>query len=113
MGAMQRQLEIRFHGIDRSEAVETYVREKVDKLEAHCDHITGCRVTLEQPHHHHTKGSSYHVRIEIAVPGDDVIITRDPGDNHDHEDIYVLLRDAFKVAHRLLEARGRPRHQGH
>ncbi len=43
---MQIPLQITFHGIDHSDAVETRIREKVAKLELLFDRITSCRVVI-------------------------------------------------------------------
>jgi cold shock CspA family protein len=49
------------------------------------------------------------VRIEIGVPGKDLIVSRHPKDKHAHEDIYVAIRDAFDAARRQLEDHVRKR----
>ena len=41
---------IHFHGIERSEAIEALVRQKVRKLARHFGRMTSCRVVLETPH---------------------------------------------------------------
>ncbi|NQV57313.1 MAG: ribosome-associated translation inhibitor RaiA [Rhodospirillales bacterium] len=94
--------QISFRDFDHSDAVEERIREKVDKLETYYDRITNCQVVIEAPHKHKNKGKLYHVKIVISVPGDEVIVTRDPKDNHAHEDIYIAIRDAFEAARRQL-----------
>jgi hypothetical protein len=47
---MQIPLQITFHGIDHSNALEERIREKALKLEQIYDKITSCRVVVE-PHH--------------------------------------------------------------
>ena len=47
---MHSPVEIHFHGIEKSEAIEERVREKVSKLEKHFSRMTHCRVVLEAPH---------------------------------------------------------------
>ena len=42
---MQIPLQITFHGIPSSEAVEAKIREKVSKLEKFYSHIVGCRAS--------------------------------------------------------------------
>jgi len=42
------------------------------------------------------------VRIDIKVPGSEIVVNRDK-----HEDIYVALRDAFDAAKRQVEEFGR------
>jgi cold shock CspA family protein len=49
----------------------------------------------------------YHVRIDLTVPGDELVVSRDPGKDQAHEDVYVAIRDAFDAARRQLEDHAR------
>ncbi len=100
-------LELSFRNMDPSDAVEANVREKADKLERYFGRINSCRVVVEAPHRHHRKGKIFHVRIEVGVPGRTIIVDRDPGAHHAHEDVYVAVRDAFDAARRQLEDHSR------
>ena len=100
---MQLPLQIVFRNIPPSEAVEAKVRERAEKLAKITDNILTCRVTVEAPHKHHHIGLTYQVRIELAVPGNEIVVSRDPGLNHAHEDVYVAVRDAFNAVRRQLE----------
>ena len=104
---LQTPLEITFRNLDHSDAVEAKVREKVEKLEQVFDRITSCRVRIEAINRQHTKGNLYQVHIEVGVPGKQVMVDRNPGKDHAHEDIYVALRDAFNAARRRLEDHSR------
>lgn len=100
---MQIPLELSFRDMDHSEAVEAEVRDKAAKLEQFHANITSCRVIVEALHRQHHKGNTYHVRIDLTVPGHELVVSRDPGQNHAHEDVYVAVRDAFTAARRQLE----------
>jgi ribosomal subunit interface protein len=106
---MQVPLEIVFHNLDRSAAVEAEVRKRVAKLEQFADNITSCRVTVEAPHKHHQQGNLYSVRVDLHFPGGEAHADRSPSEDHAHEDVYVALRDAFKAARRQLQDRQRIR----
>ena len=95
---MQTPLQITIRGVEHSEALETRIRDKAKKLEEFFKHIMSCRVVVEAPHKHHHQGKQYNVRIDIGVPGNEIVVNRDH-----HEDIYVVLRDAFDAAKRQLE----------
>ncbi|OAN45118.1 ribosome hibernation-promoting factor, HPF/YfiA family [Magnetospirillum moscoviense] len=101
---MQNSLQITFHGIDHSDAVETRVREKVGKLELLFDRITTCKVAIESHHKNssnlHHKGDAFHVRIDLAVPGSELVVKRD---SDEHEDIYAALKGAFAAIERQLK----------
>lgn len=100
---MQTPLQVAFHNMDRSDAVETAIREKTDKLERHFDRITTCRVVVEAPHRRRGKGKLYAVRIDLEVPGKTLIVNHTGTKNPAHEDVYVALRDAFDAITRQLE----------
>jgi len=96
-------LQISFRNMGPSPAVEARIRKKAEKLERFHDRIIGCTVVVEAPHRHHHKGKLYSVRVDISVPGKDVVVDRAKPTNHGHEDVYVALRDAFDAATRRLE----------
>ena len=85
------------------------MRERAGKLDKFYDQIMTCSVMIEAPHGHHYKGNLYHIRIDLTVPNGEIVINRDPGDHHAHEDVYVAIRDAFDAARRKLQDYGRKR----
>jgi ribosomal subunit interface protein len=100
---MQVPLEITFRNLPPSPAIEADIREKAAKLETFCDRITSARVIVETPHRQHRQGKLFHVRIDVRVPGRQLVVSREPGAHHAYEDIYVAIRDAFDDAKRQLE----------
>jgi len=66
------------------------------------DGVVGCKVVVEEPHRHHRTGRQFHVRVDVSVPGRDIVVSNDPGDAKAHEDAYVAVADAFDAAHRQL-----------
>ena len=101
---MQIPLQITFHDLPPSDAIEAQIRQKVEKLNRFYDRIISCRVVVEAPHRHHHQGNIYHVRIDLSVPQGEVVINRNPSQNHAHEDLYVAIRDAFAAAQRRLKS---------
>ena len=104
---MQIPLQISFRNMDPSPAVEARIRKKAEKLERFHDRIIGCTVVVEAPHRHQHKGKLYSVRVDISVPGKDVIVDRAKPEDQAHEDVYVAIRDAFNAAARRLEDQAR------
>ncbi|MEO5373223.1 MAG: HPF/RaiA family ribosome-associated protein [Alphaproteobacteria bacterium] len=104
---MQVPLQISFHGIDHSEAVEDKIKDKVSKLELLFDRITSCKVVIEAHHRNtssaHRKGEPFHIRVDLKVPGDELVVKRAPKDVHVNEDIFHALRDAFGTMERQLQ----------
>lgn len=100
---MELPLQITFRNMSASPAIEEKVRLRAEKLERLHDGITGCRVVVESPHRHHHHGKVYHVRIDLTVPGHEILVNRSGEQDHAHEDVYVAIRDAFDAAERRLE----------
>jgi len=94
--------QITLRGMGHSPAIEQAIRGKLSWLQRYFPHIIGCRVTLEAPHRHHRKGRLYHVRIDLTVPGGDLVVARDPSLHLAHEDVLVAIRDSFDAARREL-----------
>jgi ribosomal subunit interface protein len=100
---MQIEPQITFRDMQPSAAIEYAIRERLARLENFHDRITSCRVVVQAPHRHGQKGRIYRIAIDIDVPGGNVVVNREPGQNHAHEDIHVAIRDAFSAAQRQLE----------
>lgn len=95
--------QIRFRGMEPSATVEAAVHERIARLEHFHKRITSCNVVIEAPHRHGRKGSVYHVRVDLTVPGREIVVGREREENHAHEDMLVAIRDSFNAAQRQLE----------
>ena len=100
---MQIPLQITFRHMDPSDAVEANIRDKAEKLDQFADHIMSCRVVIDQEHKHHHQGKLFSVKLDIKVPGKEIVVDRHSEQHHAHEDVYVAVRDAFDAAKRQLE----------
>ena len=97
--------------------LEDEIRSRASWLESFYPAIVGCRVVLEVPHRHRRHGRPLHVRIELSLPGEDVVVTHEPTPdptarsafrksdelNSRHKDVHVVIHEAFDVARRRLE----------
>ena len=106
---MQLPLQITFRHMDPSPALEARIRQRAEELDQFFDRITSCRVVVECRHKRHQQGKLFEVRVDLTVPGREIVVGRDPGANHAHEDAHVAVRDAFDAARRLLEDHARDR----
>jgi ribosome-associated translation inhibitor RaiA len=101
---MQSPLEIMFHGVERSDAVEQRVREKFKRIEGHFERITYARVVIEAPQRRSPLPKLFHVRIDIGIPGKKPIVVRhEPDEGNANTDIMLALRDAFSAAQRQVD----------
>lgn len=117
---MQSPLQITFRNVGRSASVEDWIRAEAEKLEGFYSRVMGCHVTIEMPHRHHRKGRPYLVRIDLAVPGEEIVVKRDPSLRHraivgrdgvrkhlepktSHKNLRVAINDAFKATGRRLQ----------
>lgn len=110
-------VQITFRNMRGSRALEEEVRSRVAWLHSFAPGIVGCRVVVEMPHRHRRFGRPLHVRIDLSLPGGDVVIDHAPAldtaeraasrksDELDgrHKDAYVTIHEAFDAARRRLE----------
>jgi ribosome-associated translation inhibitor RaiA len=91
-------LQISFHDLPVSPALEALIREKAAKLEQFHPNMTGCRVVVDKPHNHSQQGEAFAVMVDVSVPGANLVV------NHvRNEDPNVAVRDAFLAARRQVE----------
>ena len=100
---MKQPVRIAFKEMEHSDAVEAWVRERAAKLERFYEPIISCHVVIEAPDRHSQHGGLYRVRIDLTVPGDEIVVSHQGPKNQAHEDVYVALRDAFRAARRQLK----------
>ena len=112
-----RPVQISIRHMTVSPAIEEEIRSRAAWLESFYPGIVGCRVLLEVPHRHRRRGRPLHVRIELSLPGEDVIVNHEPtldptrqsafhkSNELDggHKDAHVTIHEAFDVARRRLE----------
>jgi hypothetical protein len=79
---MQSPVQITFRNIRPSATIEEWVRTEADKLDSFYNRVMACRVVIEVPHRHHRKGSPYHIRIDLTVPGEEIVVKREPSLSH-------------------------------
>ncbi|HVK67938.1 MAG TPA: HPF/RaiA family ribosome-associated protein [Polyangium sp.] len=103
---MKLPLQITFRDMPPSESVAREVREKAEKLDEVYEGILSCRVAIESESRRRHQGNVYRVRIDMTVPGEEVVFGREASEHHPHEDVYVAVRDAFDGARRLLQEYG-------
>ncbi|HYL36484.1 MAG TPA: HPF/RaiA family ribosome-associated protein [Bryobacteraceae bacterium] len=114
-------LQVTFRNLEPSEPLEKLIQGEVAKLERFYGRIISCRVVVEVPEHHHKFGSIHHVRIDLGVPGGEVVVKEErslhaAAQDFDeekatkhlevdvpHKDVRLAIRDAFRAARRRLQ----------
>jgi cold shock CspA family protein/ribosome-associated translation inhibitor RaiA len=112
---------ITFRGVERTPALEAEVMTRLGKLETYYQGIMGCRVLVELVQRHHEAGNRYHVRIDLTVPGEEIVvaheaslratsrdveaekITRLAEPDPERKHARVAIREAFDIARRRLQ----------
>lgn len=112
--------DISFHNLRPSALIRDDIASRIDQLRLYCDDLISCRVVVEKPHRRHERGNRFHVAIEVAVPGAEIVVThasalKSPAaDGHDEwkkslevdamrADLQLVIREAFDVARRRLK----------
>jgi ribosomal subunit interface protein len=106
MKCMQEPLEIAFHNLEPSAALEAEIRERFARLEKLCDRLTACRVSVEALHKQHRTGNVFEVHIDMLVPGGELVVSRAPHkakEKYASPDVYTSIREAFQAAERQLK----------
>jgi ribosome-associated translation inhibitor RaiA len=114
-------LQVSYRNLEPTEELERRIRDEAAHLERFYDRIIGCRVMVEVPHEHREHGRHVHERVELVVPGGEIVAGREPSlhpalqqldvpENQKrfevqarHEHALVAVRDAFHVARRRLQ----------
>jgi ribosomal subunit interface protein len=94
---MQVPLELSTRKIDLSPALESELRERAAKLERFYDRITSCRIAVERASNHHQEGGPFRVRLDITVPGAELVADKESGE------LTTAIRDAFQAAERQVD----------
>jgi Sigma 54 modulation protein / S30EA ribosomal protein len=113
-------VQITFRNVPSSKIVEEWIRREADKLETFYGRSIGCRVAVEVPHRHHRKGSPYHIRVDLALPGGEIVVGRAPnlgkrlrqaGESiarkrlelgHEYTNLHLAINETFRTATRAL-----------
>ena len=94
---MQIPLQIAFQHMRPSPTIEAMIGQQSAKLERFYDRIVSCRVVVEAS----TRAArQYQVRVDVMVPGGELVASREPGW---HRDLSAALHEAFDVIRRQLE----------
>ena len=96
-------LQITFRDMEATAEIEREVRERAAELGKYFQHIIGCRIVIEAPSPHHRHGQHYRVRLEVSVPGHELVANRDPVGASSHADVYPAIREAFDAVERELK----------
>jgi ribosome-associated translation inhibitor RaiA len=101
---MSDQVEVHFHGIERSEAVVQRVLDKVAKLRRYFSRMTTCRVAIEVPQRTAEKPKVYQIKIEIGIPRrTPIVVSHERIGSHANEDLPLAIREAFDAALRKVD----------
>lgn len=102
--SMSTAVEIHFHGLDRSEALEDRVRAKVAKLARHCERMTRCRVVLGAAQRTAQRPKIYQIKIEMSIARrSPVIVVHEREGSHAGEELLLAVREAFEIARRKAD----------
>jgi cold shock CspA family protein/ribosome-associated translation inhibitor RaiA len=100
---MNQPVEIIFRNAERSAAVEEVVRERAEGLARLHERMQHCRVVIEMTHRRMPKGRQYRARIDLKLPGRNLVIGRSSAASAGHPDAYQAVRHAFDAATRRLQ----------
>jgi len=120
---MDFQLDIVFLHFEPSDLLKAFTYAKAARMDRFRNHIVHCRVVVDIPHHHHSKGNECLVLVEILVPGGMLVVRQAGVKVHTDEDLcraigvalnkaYVKLRvfSETRIRHHKARTRSYRRH---
>ena len=113
-------IQITFRNTEHSERIEAKVRQEAAKLDKFYSPIMSCWVVIEEPERRRKYGGLHHVRIDLGVPGRELVVKHEPSLHSSvqedeektvkhlevdvpHKNVAVAIRDAFRSARRQLQ----------
>jgi len=118
---------ITFRGVRRTTRLETHILTHVRRLEKYYPRASGCRVLVEAAQRPHQAGNRYHVRIDLSVPGREIVVAHQASQHATAQQVHarrltkatesdpalkhvrVAIRKAFDAARRRLQDYARRR----
>jgi len=101
---MQVPLELTYNDLPRSQWIDDYVEERINRLERMCDDLIACRVAIEREQHHHHKGNPYRARIELTLPPKKDLVADKQGTVEDPQvQLRPIIRKAFEALEKQLK----------
>lgn len=95
--------EVTYRGIDKSEAIDNLIHQKMAKLEQVCDHISSCHVVVEKAQERPRNKSPYRVRLDITIPpGHELVAESSLAVGKQYVGLDTVIRDAFDKAWRQV-----------
>lgn len=94
--------QIEFPDSKPSVALTELIEKKLRKMQQFHPRIVSAHVSVRIPHRH-SGTRSFHVRIQLDLPGKTLMVNREPDVRDDHADPNIAVRDAFLKLARQLE----------
>jgi ribosomal subunit interface protein len=95
---MRSSLQITGRDFELTDAIKQAVRQRAEKLGDIYENIISCKVMIESPRRRHEKGTFYNVHVDLTVPGEEIMVKREPS-----EDLYTAIGEAFDAAQRQVQ----------
>lgn len=95
--------EIAYRNVEPSGVIEKKILDGIARLEEVYHRITSCRIMVELPNTRHNKGNLYRVRLDVTVPGKELVVNRVAPDHRSHEEVGQAIGEAFDQARRRLK----------
>lgn len=99
---MQVPPEIAFRKIDATQLLKDAIDAGIESLEEVYDRIISCRVMVEETNSGRKSGKLNHVRVDLTVPGGEVVVNQNPPKDPEVQDLHSAVDEAFEIARRRL-----------
>jgi cold shock CspA family protein/ribosome-associated translation inhibitor RaiA len=96
-------LRLTFLGVERSDAIESVIRQRATQLERFAEQVEDCHVTISQRREHRLSGDQYAVQIVLQTLSGEFEVAIDPSLDASPRTFQSVVSDAFDAAGRRLE----------
>ncbi|MCX5771718.1 MAG: HPF/RaiA family ribosome-associated protein [Candidatus Hydrogenedentes bacterium] len=97
---MEVPLELAFKDVQRTDVLDEFIEEKLERLGRVCDYIVSCRLTVEKPQRH-----QHSARLVVRVPPNhEIVAKRESSAGDSREQLITVVDDVFEAARRQLQS---------
>lgn len=101
---MRLPLEITYRWVEKTEDLDTFIRDHAAKLDRFNDHIMSCRVAIERPNESLKQGSGWRVRLDVTVPPrHELAVVKEPSQGEVNDSLFKIIDEAFEAMKRQVQ----------
>jgi ribosome-associated translation inhibitor RaiA len=107
-------LQLVFKNMPETKAIRRHIEKEVKQLDEKFEGIGPCKVTFDLPFNHRYPGNIYNFEIELDIPNERLLVTRNPSIIANEGNVFALIRDAFnEIDHKISHHKHKQKTKNH